>query len=178
MPGDTIIDGGAFDGDTAELFLENQPDLKALYLFEPSSANMIKAKDRLKSIEKVEFYEFGLSDKTETVSFSDGHGETNAISADGNALIKTVTIDDVFEGGPVNFIKLDIEGAELRALRGAQKTILRDHPTLAICVYHNARDFWEIPKFVLGLRNDYKLNLRHYTEGWSETVMYFTPVKN
>ena len=73
------------------------------------------------------------------------------------------------------YIKMDIEGAEAFAIEGAESTILRDHPRLAICVYHKVDDLWKIPEQVLKIRDDYKLYLRHYTEGVDETVMFFIP---
>lgn len=66
----------------------------------------------------------------------------------------------------LTFIKIDLEGWELKALYGAVRHIAEDHPKLAISVYHHAGDFWRI-------RDDYQVFLRHYTEGWSESVMYF-----
>lgn len=70
---------------------------------------------------------------------------------------------------------MDIEGAENEAIEGAKKTIMRCHPVLAISVYHKADDLWKIPNQVLEIRNDYKIYLRHYTEGIAETVMFFVP---
>ncbi|MEQ9566287.1 MAG: FkbM family methyltransferase, partial [Pseudomonadales bacterium] len=64
------------------------------------------------------------------------------------------------------------------ALRGARHTILEHHPKLAICVYHRADDFWKIPETVFSIRDDYDLYLRHYTEGVTETVMFFIPAGN
>lgn len=46
---------------------------------------------------------------------------------------------------------------------------------MAICVYHDQRDFWRIPERVLSYVGDYDVHLRHYTEGVLETVMYFIP---
>ena len=70
---------------------------------------------------------------------------------------------------------MDIEGAELAALGGAQKTILRDKPRLAISVYHRPSDIWTIPRKLLSIHPDYKIYLRHYTESVYETVMFFIP---
>jgi hypothetical protein len=84
------------------------------------------------------------------------------------------TIDEEIKE-PLSMIKMDLEGWELNALRGARRRIGQDHPKLAVAVYHCASDFWRIPEFVLGVRGDYTIYLRHYTEGWSETVMYFIP---
>ena len=70
---------------------------------------------------------------------------------------------------------MDIEGSEQEALLGAKETILSSHPTLAISVYHKPEDLRKITTIVLGIRSDYKLYLRHYTEGTDETVMFFVP---
>ena len=70
---------------------------------------------------------------------------------------------------------MDLEGWELKALHGTKKHILENHPKLAISIYHNSADFRKVPEFILSLRDDYDLYLRHYSEGWSETVMYFIP---
>ena len=74
-----------------------------------------------------------------------------------------------------DFLKMDIEGAELSAINGAKNIINQYHPKLAICVYHRAADIREIFKTVLNIRADYHVYLRHYTEGIYETVMYFIP---
>jgi hypothetical protein len=70
---------------------------------------------------------------------------------------------------------MDLEGWELRALNGAKRHIVEDHPKLAVAVYHDAPDFWRAREYVANLRTDYTIYLRHYSEGWSETVMYFIP---
>ena len=71
-----------------------------------------------------------------------------------------------------DFIKMDIEGAELAALEGAQNCIREQHPKLIICVYHKPEDIIEIPAYILSLCPDYKLYLRHYSLGHTETVLY------
>ncbi len=48
-------------------------------------------------------------------------------------------------------------------------------PKLAVAVYHDPAHFWQVPEIILGVRNDYNVHLRHYTEGWTETVMVFVP---
>ena len=70
---------------------------------------------------------------------------------------------------------MDIEGNEIAAINGAKKTILRNHPKLAICVYHKGDDFVSIPQAVFRIRKDYDVYLRHYTQGIFETVMFFVP---
>ena len=70
---------------------------------------------------------------------------------------------------------MDLEGWELKALQGSERHIANDQPILAISVYHSIDDFWRIPQYIMSVNNKYKIYLRHYTEGWSETVMYFLP---
>jgi hypothetical protein len=90
----------------------------------------------------------------------------------GNIRIEVDSIDHVTQGEKVSFIKMDIEGAELEALRGAQNTIRQHKPKLAVCVYHMQEDLVTIPQYILSLREDYKLYLRHYGNSCTETVLY------
>jgi hypothetical protein len=68
---------------------------------------------------------------------------------------------------------MDLEGWEMKALEGSRNHISRDRPKLAIAVYHDAPDFRLVHQFVGEFKHNYKCYLRHYTQGWSETVMFF-----
>ncbi len=70
---------------------------------------------------------------------------------------------------------MDIEGEEIAALEGARSAIVEHHPRLAISAYHRYDDLWKIPERILSYRSDYDVCLRHYTEGITETVMFFLP---
>ncbi len=71
---------------------------------------------------------------------------------DGDISIEVRRLDDILGNRPVTFIKMDIEGSELAALRGAERIIRQQRPKLAICVYHKPEDMWEIPNFILNCR--------------------------
>lgn len=171
--GETFADVGSFDGFTSETFIVNCTDYTAIHIFEPVPTNMIAANRRLSSYSNIYYHDIGLSDNKETLSFS-ADGSCSTSSEAGELNIKVDRLDDL-ELGPFSFIKMDIEGAELAALGGAQKTILRDKPRLAISVYHRPSDIWAIPRKLLSIHPDYKIYLRHYTESVYETVMFFIP---
>jgi FkbM family methyltransferase len=169
-----FVDCGGFDGDTSEIFASRYPHYGKIYIFEPSATNMQKAEVRLAGVRDVAFIALGVSDTCSTLRFNASIGSASAISSGGDSSIEVTTLDlNIPER--VDFIKMDLEGWELNALKGAGRHIREDHPILAIATYHHISDFWKIPEFVLSQRDDYNLFLRHYTEGWSETVMYFVP---
>ena len=74
---------------------------------------------------------------------------------------------------PVSFIKMDIEGAEKKALDGAKETIKKYKPKLYVCAYHRNEDFFALPEKILSLNPDYNIFLRHhpYIPAW-ETNFY------
>jgi hypothetical protein len=115
----------------------------------------------------------GVYNKRTQLKFDvqDNYGVSN-IKDEGTHIIDVSTLDDeILER--VTFIKMDIEGSELYALRGAEKIIRKYKPKLAICVYHKKEDIVEIPKFIMSLGLDYKLYIRHHQKcSGTETVLY------
>lgn len=81
-------------------------------------------------------------------------------------------LDDVLQGKKCTFLKMDIEGSELNALKGAAETIKKWKPRLAICIYHKPEDIIEIPLYVKKLVPEYKLKMRQYSTYFYDTVMY------
>ena len=174
LSGEVFVDAGGFDGDTTEIFCERYPDYRRVFLFEPSAKNMQAARTRLAQRRDISFIEQGISDQPGTLWFNPDAGSASAVSSAGASSIDVTTLDAAV-AQPVSFIKMDLEGWEMQALAGAQRHIREDHPKLAISVYHSAADFHRIPDYIATLRQDYDLYLRHYTQGWSETIMFFVP---
>ncbi len=167
-----FVDAGGFDGDTTEEFCRRYPNYQHVYFFEPSQRNMNAAKQRLQSMANIEFKEIGLSDVSGELSFNADSGSASSVSLDGTETISVTTLDEAIPG-PVSFIKMDLEGWEMNALSGSVLHIKEFSPKLAISVYHSSRDFLRVPEFIKSINRDYKIYLRHYTQGWSETVMFF-----
>ena len=67
---------------------------------------------------------------------------------------------------------MDIEGAEKEALIGCEQIIKAQKPKLAISIYHKPEDIIEIPELILSYCDSYRLFLRHYTFGITDTILY------
>jgi len=172
---ESFADIGAFDGYTSEVFIRHSPNFDKIYIFEPEQSNMLRAKQRLAHYNNIEFHQIGLSDKRETLKF-DINGSSSSINSRGEISIHVDRLDAIIQD-KITFLKMDIEGFESNAIEGAKETIKKYHPRLAISVYHKKDDFWKIPEQVLRIREDYDIYLRHYTQGISETIMFFMPKK-
>lgn len=171
--GECFVDVGAFDGYTSLEFIKRFPGYSAIHLFEPDLINMKSVMKNLSSYRDVTFYPYGLSDKPAVLRFSSS-GSCSMVSDEGSEKIHVKRLDDLIDE-PISFLKMDIEGAEIPAIRGAANLIKKFKPKLAISVYHRKHDIFEIPELILSIDADYKLFLRHYTEGVDETVMFFVP---
>jgi FkbM family methyltransferase len=178
-PGDYVIDAGGCWGDTALYFADAVGEKGKVFSFEfiPSNIKVLEKnlalnpelKDRVEVIEKAVWDESGIS------LFYDDNGPASRVGfTPQNARkdnVSTLTIDDL-NLERANFIKMDIEGAEPQALRGAQKTLEKFKPKLAIAIYHSLDDFVEIPRFLDSLGLGYKFYLGHYTIHLEETILY------
>ncbi len=168
-----FLDGGGYVGDTATEVIKNFPDFKKIYLIEPIAQNIRIAKRELGHHKNIEFLACGVSNKKATLHFNE-EKSFSTIYGNGTSSVEVDTIDNLVKK-KVDFIKLDIEGAEQDAIDGAKETIKKYKPILAICIYHKAEDWYKIPQKVLEIESEYKIYLRHYMEGIFETVMYFIP---
>jgi hypothetical protein len=115
------------------------------------------------------------------LSFNDDYDieQASCISNEGNVKIEVDVIDNIVSDcisdssrGGVSYIKMDIEGAELEALKGAKNTIIANKLKLAICCYHKSVDLYTIPQYIKSLNSSYKLYFRHYNCFSYELVLY------
>jgi len=169
----SFVDGGGYVGDTSTELIKRFKDFKKIYLIEPILDNIKIAKRKLGHLTKIEFLNIGVSNKKTTLFFNE-EKSFSAIYGTGTQSVEVNTIDNLIKD-KIDFIKLDIEGAEQDAIFGAKNTIKKYRPILAICIYHKAEDWYKIPELILKIDNNYKIYLRHYMEGIFETVMYFLP---
>lgn len=171
---EAFVDAGAFTGDTVGDFVERTGgSFASIHCFELDAENFQTLRStvsRLPGSDRVFLHPEGLWSESREI-FYRVEKTQSAIGA-GEARGRVVRLDDVIGNARVTFLKMDIEGAELKALEGAKSTILRNKPTLAICVYHHLRDLWEIPLLVKSLVPEYRIFLRHHNMFEYETVCY------
>ena len=170
----SFLDGGGYIGDTVPQIVENFPDFKKIYIVEPNQLHINIAKREFGDIKNIEFINCGLGAQT-SIKINEQKEENNCNH--NYQALSVNTIDNLIYN-QIDFIKLDIEGAEQDAIDGAKNTIIKYHPILAICIYHKAEDWYKIPKKVLEINKNYKVYIRHYMEGIFETVMYFIPTSS
>ena len=184
---EVFVDVGAYIGDTWEKFVSKCGGIyEKAHLFELDPHIYRRLMKHVGDIFSgpqggrgiVQCYPYGISDQCGVVRFTVGDSSSTVISADSQSmeenicLGKCVRLDDVLAGERVTFIKMDIEGAEMSALRGAETLIKQQKPKLAICIYHSPEDMLEIPLYIKSLVPEYKIYIRHYTDLMYETVCY------
>lgn len=170
--GEVFIDGGCFGFETSNQLLD-KCKVKKIYAFEPDQNNMEKVKYAIKKrgLSNVECITAGLWDCNTVLHFNSNGSIMSCVDEYGADEIKVVTIDGIVKE-KVTFIKMDIEGSELKALHGAEKTIMRDKPKLAISIYHKLEDILDIPAYIHHLVPEYKFYIRHYSLNAAETILY------
>ena len=170
---DSFVDAGCYNADDTLKFISNTKNQYSyIYAFEPDEKNYKSCKMILKNYSNIDLSNFALSNTNEKKTFNFLNNGSSRLSNTGEYIVCTTKLDDYLDGKQVSYIKMDIEGAELNALKGSVNTIKKYAPNLAICVYHKKSDIYKILDFLYNLVPDYKLYFRHYSLCDLETVLY------
>ena len=175
--GAVFFDVGSFDGYNSAHFAELYPAMKLALLFEPIPTQARLLAEKFKGLPKFRVFDLAISDEDGNVMFS-VNSTASHLSKDGSGIsVKTARLDSFCAQHDYipDLIKMDIEGSEIRALAGATETIRKHRPNLAVSVYHNASHLTDAFALIDRLNPDYKYYLRHYTEGYTETVLFAVP---
>jgi FkbM family methyltransferase len=177
---ETLVDCGAFDGDTLSLFLAKTGNsFNGAIAFEPDPVNFEKLAERVNRMapevsQRITLHQTATGEINERVLMDVGSGVASQVGK-GDQEVESVALDSLLQGVAVSFIKMDIEGSELATLAGAKRLIRQNSPILAISAYHRQDDLWNIPLFIRDLNPDYSIHLRpHMLEGW-DLVCYAIP---
>lgn len=185
---DTYIDCGAFVGDIVQKVVENSMGVfRNIYAFEPGMKAYAALKKRTSFLNDI-----WALDSKRIVCEQKGVGKENSFAAIHNNdsiltntsisyvdnsedCVKIVSLDSYLAQRNiehVTFIKADIEGFEWDMLHGAARTIQRDKPRLAVCIYHSIFDYFRIYKYLKELVPEYTFAVRHHWNSFDETVLY------
>lgn len=170
---EVFVDGGCFNFGTCQILLDQCRTVKSIYAFEPDANQWLSVQDGIKKsgFSKAHFIKKGLWSETTELRFTQTFGGGSNVCETGTTIVPVTSIDETIHE-PITFIKMDIEGAELEALKGAALHIVTDRPKLAVCVYHKPEDIFKIPMYIKSLIPDYRLFMRHYSNVEVETVLY------
>ncbi len=175
------IDGGAFKGDSAAVIRTACPRIKRIFAVEADARTVKKlteyANDTYGVVRPVHA---ALWDVPDTLAYS--ASASRGAGADGTnkrARTETVsadTVDRIAGETAIDFIKLDVEGAEARALTGADTVIRRDTPLLSVSLYHRTEDLFALPLMIAERYEGYRFYLRRVpcVPAW-DLMLYAVP---
>lgn len=177
MPGEVVLDCGACFGDTALAFASTVGPNGRVFSFEPLESQQAVFQRNLRSNPglggRIELVPFAVDEEPGKELFFD-QGAGGRARVDGSSRVVTAAIDEFVRDNElkVDFIKMDIEGAERAALRGAADTIRSQRPKMGISIYHSLDDLFAIPELIKKIEPDYRLYVQHHTADRYETVLY------
>jgi len=159
--GDTIVDCGAYGGAFSLYAAKLVGDNGKVVAFEPDKENykLLLRNIELNNLKNVIALNKGVWSKNTILPFDNIHAGTSSFFSDGRkgSFIDTevVTLDKELERigiRKVDFIKMDVEGAEIEAIKGAEKILKNNNVNLAIASYHilnGEKTCFEVEKLLL-----------------------------
>ena len=172
---ESIVDLGAYDGDTIREFLTvTGGKYKNIIALEPDEKNFRKLERKTEGLGNLVRLNLGAWDKEETLFFAKKSGRNSRLEETGIP-VNFNSVDNIVTE-EVTFIKMDIEGAELKALEGAKNTVAKYKPKLYVCAYHRNEDMFALPFKIKELYEGYKIYFRQhpYIPAW-ESNFYAIP---
>lgn len=172
------LDLGACQGENLEAFLESGRFFEFGIFLEPDLANFDLLVKKIAALElwNISVWPLASWSNVEILSFAPTADPSAKLSKAGLKKVQAIRLDSVLSANSINYIKMDIEGAEMETLRGASHLISQQCPHLAISVYHKPEDIWSLGLFVNSIATSkYRFYLRLYGHQTFETVLYCVP---
>lgn len=185
-----FVDAGAYVGDSVERFIWSVNGVfKHIHAFEPGITQYLAMEHRIDRLiaewsllpGSISLINKGVSDASRSVNIkTESHltqtcinqAEQHPMDANAFDVVRTISLDEYFEGDPFTFLKVDIEGSESAMLDGAVRSIQKWRPRIALSIYHFPTDLFELPKKCFQLNCDYNFSIRHHSSQLMETVLY------
>lgn len=163
-----LVDAGAYKGDSVEKFANAVNNrFGGIYSFELDGNIFAELEENVKNFNsnKIHLFKAGVGDKNDWIEYGYVEGKEKKKA-------QIVRLDDALKDRLVTLIKMDVETAEIPALRGAKHIIQTQKPKLAISAYHYLSDLWEVPRCIKDLEQSYKIFLRHHAPAVWDTDCY------
>ncbi len=168
------LDLGAYTGDTVLRFLNHVEGYRKIIAVEPDRKNYQKLVQRVGGLPGVTCCRAGVDRDAGALRFPMDGGRKSRAGEAGGAEVPSMTVDQLLQGEPVTFIKMDVEGMERAVLEGAAETIRHWKPKMEVAAYHRVEDLFDLPLLIHSLVPDVRVYLRHfpYLPAW-DTNFYF-----
>ena len=168
---------GAYNGEVVYQVKAAEVKVNNLVCFEPEveiykELAITARREAGKVADTIFCFQNAVSDNSNINPFISGDGLGSRLDPLGDSLVQCTKLDDALSGFSPTFITMDIEGAELAAIKGAKKIIRENKPSLAVCVYHYPEQVADIIDQISKLNSDYHFFIRNYTGFLTETVLY------
>lgn len=156
-----FVDLGAYVGDSIYGFVDTYGPYKKIYAYEIMPSTCETLRKNLAAFDNVIINQKGAGEKSQTMYIDESEvGQGNKVLNKGDREVEVVSLDDDIKES-ISIIKMDIEGAEKDAIKGAMNHIKNEKPKLLVSAYHLSEDIFEIPKLIDGMRDDYKFYMRY-----------------
>lgn len=178
---EVFVDCGAFTGDTLDAFLNRTSNMFAeYYAFEPDKENFFQLVECLKhkdksTKQKITPINAAVSGKNGYIEFADHANQMSKKTVSNGNWIRAYSLNKFdFRLAPT-FLKLDLEGAELRVLRSCLSKVARWRPKICVAIYHNPSDFLDIPITLMSSLENYRYHVRAHNKFGLDFVLYCVP---
>ncbi|MBQ8966753.1 FkbM family methyltransferase [Ruminococcus sp.] len=170
--GEVCVDLGAYNGDTV-LQTAAACGYKKIYALEPEKRNFQKCVRNCAELDNTEFINAAAWSHDTVLNFDGGSGRQAKLDGKGRILTAARSVDSVLNGRECTYIKYDVEGADIPALKGSAETIRRYRPKLCCALYHRCYDYIDIPLFIEKLQGGYTMYMRQqrYYPAWETELL-------
>lgn len=175
--GEVFCDAGAYNGNTTDKFITIQKKYNSIICIEPDKANYNILKDKYGNESNIILLNMGVWSHSGNLKFNaQSNMCSHVIFTDDlekkSENIPVISIDELDGSEEITYIKMDIEGSEIQALYGACNTIKKNHPKLAVSIYHSDEDMIRIIRWIHELVPEYKMFIRQHSHSFMDTVLY------
>ncbi len=169
--GAVVLDLGAYNGDTALELAAGCTGYSKLIAVEPEKKNYQKLVKNTAALDNIEYINAAAWSTEGIVSFRSSAGRMASVGS-GSKKVRSVSVDGLLCGGRCDLIKYDVEGADIEAIKGSEKTIKQYCPKICTAAYHRPYDYFELINLISRLHPEYSFRLTQdkYYPAWETCI--------